>query len=70
MTTEKTFSTQDLLLAAEVRKLAVNMRMQSIPEGLTQEQESAWRQENDIGKWVMPALKDLVTVAEMITGHP
>jgi hypothetical protein len=59
-------TTEELLLAAEVRKIAVTMMRRAMPEGLTDAEELAWMRANPAKNWVKPAIEDLEFIADLM----
>lgn len=61
-------TTQDLLLAAEVRKLAVARQTARMPEGLTPEQKEQYRAA-PINPLIKEVLAELEAIAYVVNKH-
>lgn len=59
-------TTEQLLLAAEVRRLAFAMRSAATPEHLEGEALAQWRKTQPMGNWLMHAMQEIEHTASVI----
>lgn len=62
-------TTEELLLAAQVRQIAIGLRIGNTPEDLQGPALAEWRKANPLKNWLAPAMEDLDFVADFIASR-
>ncbi|MDO9277144.1 MAG: hypothetical protein Q7U05_01095 [Polaromonas sp.] len=63
------YTTEQLLLAVQVRGLAFAFRNNDTPEQLEGLELIEWRKANPLNTWITLAMKELESVADSITNY-
>lgn len=60
------FTTEQLILAAEVRRLAYTMMRNATPPNLDEQERIEWQKNQTIHNWTMYAMEDIEKTASLI----